>query len=192
MTASMPSTYAFEPTPQWISVNPRPLPPFRTRGEDLQKPPLPSPPRDKVFNENYTVSTHLVPAACPRLNPDIPLPVTPEFSTVASERNRNIKRAATEILERQELFVQKKLGGEGSEKPLWNCVNRYVKRAPVGPDGKKGLTLLLLHANGFPKEVLTTHLLNARIFLETRTKCVLDMGSSSAIFIIFVLSFTGR
>jgi hypothetical protein len=190
MTACMPSTYAFEPTPQWISVNPKPLLPFRTRGEDLEKPPLPSSPRNELFNDNYTVSTHLVPAACPRLTPDIPLPVIPEFSTNASERKRNAQQVATEILERQELFIQGKLGGERSEKLLWNCVNRYIKRAEVGPDGKKGLTLFLAHANGFSKEVLIY--LTLKSSLEIRTQCHIDMGNNSAIFVIFICSFTDR
>jgi hypothetical protein len=43
------------------------------------------------------------------------------------------------------------LGGERSEKLLWNSINRYVKRVQ---DGRKGLTLFFAHANGFPKEVL--------------------------------------
>ncbi|OAX33191.1 alpha/beta-hydrolase [Rhizopogon vinicolor AM-OR11-026] len=149
----MPSTYAFEQTPPWISVNPRPFLPFRRHSEDLEKPSLPSPPRNELFNDSYIVSTHLVPAACPRLTPDIPLPVVPEFSTNISERKRNIEHAATKIRELQDLFVQGKLGGEGSEKLLWNCVNRYVKRAQVCSDGKKGLTLLLAHGIGFPKEI---------------------------------------
>ncbi|KAG0704158.1 Alpha/beta hydrolase family-domain-containing protein [Suillus ampliporus] len=147
----MTSTYPFEPTPQWMtaSVNPRPFLPFRTRGEVLEKPPLPSPPRNDLFNDNYTVSTHLVPAACPRLAPDIPLPVVPKFSTNASERKREIRQLAAELTQRQERFMQGGLSGEGSEKPLWNCINRYAKRVQ---DGRKGLTLLLAHANGFPKE----------------------------------------
>lgn len=180
------STYAFEPTPEWVSMNPKPLLPFRTRGEGLEKPPLPSPPRNELFDDSYTVSTHLVPAACPRLTPDVPSPVIPEFSTNASERKQKFQQLTTEICERQELYSQGKLGGERSEKLLWNCVNRYVKRAQ---DEKKGLTLLLAHANGFPKEVLySMHESSLRI----RIKCDIDMGSNPAIFIIFILSFTDR
>jgi hypothetical protein len=104
-----------------------------------------------LFNDSYTVSTHLVPAACPRLTPDIPLPAAPEFSTNASERKRNFRQAETEILKLHELFVQGKLSGEGSEKILWNCVNRYARKATAR---ENGLTLFLAHANGFPKEVL--------------------------------------
>jgi len=167
MPARMPSTYAFEPTPEWISVNPKPLLPFRTRGEDLPKPPLPSPPRDEFFNDNYTVSTHLIPAACPRLTPDVPLPPAPEFSTDPSERKRNIQQTAAQIRELQALYDQGKFGEERSEKLLWNCVNRYARRR-VRSYGKSGLTLLLTHANGFPKEVLVYSI--HRSFFETRFK----------------------
>ncbi|OAX36910.1 hypothetical protein K503DRAFT_772027 [Rhizopogon vinicolor AM-OR11-026] len=146
----MPSTYAFEPTPKWTTVNPRLFLPFRRRGEDLEKPTLPSPPRNELFNDRYTVSTHLVPAACPRRTPDIPLPAASKFSTNASENKQNRDQLAAKICELRDLAKQGKLSGDGSEKLLWNCVNRYVKRAP---GGKKGLTLLLVHAIGFPKEI---------------------------------------
>ncbi|KAG1737510.1 uncharacterized protein EDB91DRAFT_1290408, partial [Suillus paluster] len=164
----MTSTYPFEPTPQWTTVNPRPLLPFHTRSEGLEKPPLPSPPRNELFNDNYIVSTHLVPAACPRLTPDIPLPVVPEFSTNASERKQDIQRLTAEIVERQERFVHGRLGGERSEKPLWNCVNRYAKRLA---NGTKGLTLFLAHANGFPKEIWETTL---RYLLSSNAASLID------------------
>jgi hypothetical protein len=186
MTVSMPSTYAFEPTPQWTTVNPKPLLPLHTRSEDFERPPLPSPLRNELFNDRYTVSTHLVPAACPRITPDIPLPILPEFSD-SSEKKRNIQRLATEMRERQELFVQGRLCGERSEKLLWNCVNRYAKRAP---DGKKGLTLFLTHAVGFPKEVFIclTHGSSSKRSLT----CDIDRGSNSKIFIIITHSFADR
>ncbi|KAG1737532.1 uncharacterized protein EDB91DRAFT_1055105 [Suillus paluster] len=168
MTASMTSTYPFEPTPQWTTVNPTPFLPFRTRSEDLEKPPLPSPPRHELFNDNYIVSTHLVPAVCPRLTPDIPLPVGPKFSMNDLEQRQDIQRMAVEITERQESFVHGRLGGEGSEKLLWNCVNRYARR---GQDGRKGLTLLLTHAIGFPKETWETTL---RYLLSSPSASLID------------------
>ncbi|KAG1752171.1 Alpha/beta hydrolase family-domain-containing protein [Suillus lakei] len=169
MTAKMASTYPFEPTPPWTTVNPRPFLPFRTRygSKELGAPPLPSP-RNEPFDDNYVVSTHLVPAGCPRLTPDIPLPVVPKFSTDASERMRDIQQLVDEIIERQERFVQGELGGERSEKLLWNCVNRYVKRVQ---DGRKGLTLFLAHANGFPKEIWETTL---RYLLSSPTASLID------------------
>lgn len=155
MTASMASTYPFEPTPPWTTINPRMFLPFRTHcSEELEKPPLPSP-RNELFNDNYIVSTHLVPAGCPRLTPDIPLPEIPKLSTNAAERKRDRQELFDEITERQERFVRGELGGERSEKLLWNCINRYVKR---GQDERKGLTLFFAHANGFPKEIWETTL----------------------------------
>lgn len=152
----MPSTYAFEPTPQCTTVNPRPLLPFRERGEDLEKPPLPSPPRNEIFNASYTVSTHLVPAACPRRTPHIPLPTLLEYSTNASKKEQNKQQLAAKICEIRELIRQGKLSAERNEKSLWNCINRYVKRTP---NGKKGLTLFLTHGTSIPKEVCI-HLLD--------------------------------
>lgn len=166
MPASMTSTYPYEPSPRWTTINPKPFLPFRTRCE-LEAPPLPSP-RNELFNDNYIVSTHLVPAGCPRLTPDIPLPVVPKFSTNTAERKRNIKQLHTEIFQRQERFVQGELGGERSEKPLWNCVNRYVKKAQ---NGGKGLTLVFAHANGFPKEIWETTL---RYLLSSPTASLID------------------
>jgi len=169
MPASMTSTYPFEPSPPWTTVNPKPFLPFRTRcgSEELEAPPLPSP-RNEPFNNNYIVSTHLVPAGCPRLTPDIPLPVVPKFKTNTAERKRDIQQLFTEIIERQERFVRGELGGERSEKPLWNCVNRYVKRVQ---DGRKGLTLFLAHANGFPKEIWEATL---RYLLSSPTASLID------------------
>lgn len=169
MPASMTSTYPFEPSPPWTTVNPKPFLPFRTRygSEELEAPPLPSP-RNEPFNDNYIVSTHLVPAGCPRLTPDIPLPVVPKFKTNTAERKRDIQQLFTEIIERQERFVRGELGGERSEKPLWNCVNRYVKRVQ---DGRKGLTLFLAHANGFPKEIWEATL---RYLLSSPTASLID------------------
>ena len=51
----------------------------------------------------------------------------------------------------------KQWGGElnqpNSTRPLWVCLNRYVRREAIASDTSKGVTLLLLPANGFPKEV---------------------------------------
>ncbi|KAG2159382.1 Alpha/beta hydrolase family-domain-containing protein [Suillus bovinus] len=167
MNASMASTYPLEPTPPWTTVNPRPFLPFRTRCGSEELPSLPSP-RNELFNDNYVVSTHLVPAGCPRLTPDIPLPVLPNFSTNSAERKRDIEQLLAEINERQARFVSGELGGERSEKPLWNCVNRYTKRVQ---DGRRGLTLFFAHANGFPKEIWETTL---RYLLSSPTASLVD------------------
>ena len=47
------------------------------------------------------------------------------------------------------------LNQPGSTKPLWVCLNRYVKKGLREGEGGKGVTLLFVHANGFPKEVNT-------------------------------------
>ncbi|KIO01549.1 hypothetical protein M404DRAFT_1002974 [Pisolithus tinctorius Marx 270] len=73
-------------------------------------PSLPSPPRQDTIHVDYMLSTHIIPAAFPRLVPDIPPETTVEF------------------------------------------VNRYVwvhRRDNLGT----GLTLSLVPATGFPKEI---------------------------------------
>ncbi|KAG1878750.1 Alpha/Beta hydrolase protein [Suillus tomentosus] len=168
MTASTVSTYPFEPTPPWTTVNPRPfLPQFRTHCGIEEFPPLPSP-RNELFNDNYVVSTHILPASCPRLAPNIPLPVVPKFSPNAAERQGDIQQLFADITERQVRFVKGELGGERVEKPLWNCVNRYVRRVK---DERKGLTLFFAHANGFPKEIWETTL---RYLLSSHTASLID------------------
>lgn len=53
---------------------------------------------------------------------------------------------------RRSASAKRQLGElEGSDKLLWNCLNRYVKKDLV--EGGKGVTLFFAHANGFPKEV---------------------------------------
>ena len=45
------------------------------------------------------------------------------------------------------------LQGMGSRKPLWVCLNRYRRRNALPESEVKGVTLFVVHANGFPKEV---------------------------------------
>ena len=43
-----------------------------------------------------------------------------------------------------------------NDRPLWNCVNRYVRKGLGSSSAgarQKGVTLFLAHPNGFPKEV---------------------------------------
>ena len=45
---------------------------------------------------------------------------------------------------------------ELNSRQMWNCINRYVRRGFGADDGdRKGVTLFMSHANGFPKEVCT-------------------------------------
>jgi len=43
--------------------------------------------------------------------------------------------------------------GVADERLLWNCVNRYVNKDREVKVRTKGITLFLVHATGFPKEV---------------------------------------
>ncbi|KAF9224817.1 alpha/beta-hydrolase [Gyrodon lividus] len=164
------STIPYTPSPEWKSVNPRQLLPIHPHPnlEKIETPALPSPPRPPVFhttlNGTYLRSIHVIPAAFPRLIPDIPLPRIPQYPTggSAAKRLKEVEALAREVVEKQEVFTQGKLGGGHSGKVLWNCVNRYVRmrggetRRVV--TGNTGVTLFLAHANGFPKEIWETML----------------------------------
>ena len=136
--------------PTWTSVNPRPFIPLQRHQEPLALPSLPSPPRQPVFSNLYTLSTHIIPGAYPRVVSDVSLPEpAPDVGITQEERKRISAQKTVEILHAK----QKQSAAEpvaGSEKLLWNCVNRYVKR---DLREQKGLTLFFAHANGFPKEV---------------------------------------
>ena len=134
----------------WTSINPRPFVPLQRHPEPSTLPSLPSPPRRPAFSDLYTLSTHIVPAAYPRLTPDVPQPEVPDNSIGKEERNRIITQKATEMLGAKRRHSAASEPREGSRKLLWNCVNRYARNDLTG---QKGLTLFFAHANGFPKEV---------------------------------------
>ncbi|EGO26749.1 hypothetical protein SERLADRAFT_464144 [Serpula lacrymans var. lacrymans S7.9] len=158
LLARMTSTYLYQPSPQWTSVHPRPFYPLHEHPASLAYPQLPSSPRPPAFHDLYTLSTHIIPAAYPRVVPDIPIPEAPSQYTDKEERKRHVQRLGGEIAERQELFGRGQLPGEPSRKVLWNCINRYVKNTHSTDNKSKGVTLLLAHANGFPKEIWETTL----------------------------------
>ncbi|KAF9244891.1 Alpha/Beta hydrolase protein [Melanogaster broomeanus] len=141
----MPMMIPYTPSPEWKST-----------------PPLPSPPRPRVFHTTlagtYLRSTHIIPAAFPRLVPDIPLPQIPQFTpgTSAAERREELEEFTREVVEKQDKLSQGTLGGGHSMKVLWNCVNRYVRTRVAG--NAAGITLFLAHANGFSKEIWETTL----------------------------------
>lgn len=166
------STIPYTPTsPGWTSLHPRPLRPIRPHPslDTIQAPALPTPLRPSVFHTNthgvYQLSTHLVPAAYPRLTPDIPLPVIPAYipGGSPSERRTKMDMVVKEAQATQDAYAEGRLGGNPSEKLLWNCVNRYVRTSArsvvttttttTASDGAgTGITLFLAHANGFHKE----------------------------------------
>ena len=126
-------------------VRPNPLLPLQEPPQPLEYPALSCPPRDHRFTSTYTVTTHLIPAAFPRVSPFVPLPPVPEHES-KDERRTRVERHASEFLVLNAQHTPDK--PESHPTVLWTALNRYV-RADCGT----GLTLLLLHANGLHKEV---------------------------------------
>ncbi|KIN93607.1 hypothetical protein M404DRAFT_1008823 [Pisolithus tinctorius Marx 270] len=138
-----------KPAPHWVPISPRSVMPT-----PLRIPSLPSPPRQDTIHVDYMLSTHIIPTVLPRLVPDIPIPKIPTYinSIPASERRKQATTIIRELIERQMCFAQGKLTGDRSKKPLWNSVNRYV-RVHRRDTLETGLTLFLVPATGFPKEI---------------------------------------
>jgi len=141
----------YTPTPVFIPTAPRSFLPIQPCPINSHSPPLPSPPRQTI-HAAYALTTHLIPAAFPRSVPDVPFREIPPHST--PDRQAQVASLARELIEERACFAQGKLYGDHSQKPLWNCVNRYVRTDNPG----SGLTLLLAHANGFPKEACYQHI----------------------------------
>jgi len=148
-------------------TNPRDVPPSVYR--DAVLPGLPTPQRKGTIDEWFTLSTHIVPAAFPRSGPDVPYPEGCDADGLVVPRVEGGPAAAKEarietaVKARNALYgiTKKHWLGElpgYSEKPLWVCVNRFVRKVPVSEDqerGRKRVTLLLAHGNGLGKEVCT-------------------------------------
>ncbi|KAI0289945.1 Alpha/Beta hydrolase protein [Russula brevipes] len=143
---------------QSLHVDEQPLPglhPLRTPTEPLKYPALPSPSRDGSFAGTYSITTHIIPAAFPRVSPFVPVLPLPNHEN-RDERGAHVKQHTSELLSLQ---AQDDSGTR--PKVLWSVLNRYV-RTDTGNMG--GLTLLLLHANGLHKETFEPtlrHLLQA-------------------------------
>ena len=146
-------------------TNPRDVPASVYR--DVVPPELPTPQRKGIIEEWFTLSTHILPAAFPRSGPDVPYPegcdadglVVPEVEGgPAATKNA---RMETALKVRNSLYEINKKHWLGdmpghSEKPLWVCLNRFVRKVPVSKEqerGRKRVTLLLAHGNGLGKEV---------------------------------------
>lgn len=142
--------------PKWTTVGPRAFVPLLPPPEPLHWPVLPSPARQAAFSESYTLSTHIIPAAYPRVSPDFPPPeriTDPNISK--DERKRIITQRAEELLVHKLKQVTHRKAGtplEGGQKILWNCINRYYRK-DLKEGEARGLTLFFAHANGFHKEV---------------------------------------
>ena len=156
MAASYPKS--MKPTPPYESINPRPLPPTRPPPTNPRIPKLPAHIenlRRDVLNilPGFVLSTHVFPASCPRTKcgPES----IPRFSKERGKRMEEASVAAKGLLylRRDQLPVVYEYSEEKDE-PLWLSVNRFYRPggSRVTP-GRKALTLWLLHANGFHKEV---------------------------------------
>jgi hypothetical protein len=114
---------------------------------------LPSPPRAPAFTndvkENYVLTTHIIQAAFPRTTPPVRAPAVPSPDLPFKDRQAGVKEAAAKALALRVDYQCGRLTQERDSRPLWMCANRYARKKVTG----KGLTLVLMHANGFTKEV---------------------------------------
>jgi hypothetical protein len=156
-TLPYPPITDFKPTLP-VVVQSLPLLPVTQPPLPQHLPPLPSQPRrlDSGIDLQYQLTTHLVPAAYPRLTPHISVQ-PPAWSSNRETWSANVNKATQEVMQwNTDLHGGKLLGDHGSTKVLWNCLNRYTRRSrPQNRLNNTGLplTLLFSHANGFPKEV---------------------------------------
>jgi hypothetical protein len=158
------TTYPLPPTSGDLdSARPRKLMSLRDPPEHLLAEP-PSLPEEAVrrckalctISEDYVLSTHLVPAAYPRSVPFSP-PSENLSAFLKSTDRAEKKRRLPGVIEEVRTFKEKQSWGgftpnDGEQRVLWNCVNRYQRKA-APPQRAKRATLFLTHANGFPKEV---------------------------------------
>jgi hypothetical protein len=137
-----------------LALSSPPILPVYGPSQPHSLPDLPSRARQPAFDTTrspFTLTTHLVPAAHPRTYPDYPLPGLPSAdSSKAEKKDLTIKNTRT-LLEYQD--SQHLTPGIGSRRPLWVCLNRYVRENLRASGSGPRITLLLAHANGFPKEV---------------------------------------
>ncbi|KAF9523217.1 Alpha/beta hydrolase family-domain-containing protein [Crepidotus variabilis] len=136
--------------------------PIYPPAEPLERPNGPLPVRRLDFNASYTVTRHLVPACFIRTARPVPLPSPVPLSATKEERKQ--------LLEETYDFLVRARGDpsketDGYPQVTWNCINRYIKKnnGSKTQDGR-GITLLLAHATGFPKEIwepMLSHLLSS-------------------------------
>jgi pimeloyl-ACP methyl ester carboxylesterase len=129
---------------------------FKPHEGHVEVPPLPFKPRSDDLLGTYNITTHIIPAASPRVSPNIPVPEPPPRSLKRTERD--IKNLGLELMDQQVRQGEDSCSGVADERLLWNCVNRYVNKDREVKVRTKGITLFLVHATGFPKEIWETHL----------------------------------
>jgi hypothetical protein len=137
-------------TPRYVSVNPRPL-------QLLEKPParppppnLPNPTVRASALRGYGLTSHVVPAAYPRQPGNLP-PKIPQNETKEA-RKESVKQLAKNLLDARLAERKGIKRADVQETALYNVFNRYVLTNKPKRGGDP-ITLLVLHANGFPKEV---------------------------------------
>ncbi|KZV93760.1 hypothetical protein EXIGLDRAFT_34964 [Exidia glandulosa HHB12029] len=134
------------------TVVPRPPRPLTTPPASaiLNPPQLPCPPRSPDSLKGFIVSTHLVPAAYPRI-PYGPAPHVPSSLPGESKGQRiaRLQQVGAEQLSRRAAFERGDLSPPAPRNELpWLAANRYV---PVGA-ARDGVTLIFTHGNGMHKE----------------------------------------
>ncbi|ESK91674.1 toxin biosynthesis protein [Moniliophthora roreri MCA 2997] len=117
-----------------------------------QLPSLPCGQRKPIWAEDpripYTLTTHIVPAAHWREDPDVELPTIPD--SISKDKRLQLAIEADEQLRRMRREKDQDKGKKGQKKVLWLVLNRYIRTVETGRDG---LTLFCAHANGFNKEI---------------------------------------
>jgi hypothetical protein len=140
--------------------------------DNLELPPLPSPPRDPNFVAGYTLTTHLVPSAYPRYSflearpyrstPDELIDDRPPDTAPKHIREEWASAKAKAIQDRREKVLEARkndapydgLLKNGDNGPvLWNVLNRIARVDPPQDPRDFGITVIVCHANGLHKEV---------------------------------------
>ncbi|KAG1733289.1 Alpha/beta hydrolase family-domain-containing protein [Suillus lakei] len=152
----MTSSYPYTPTTLRTTVKPRSWVSFKPHEGHVGVPPLPFKPRTDNLLGTYNISTHVIPAATPRVTPDVPVPEPPPRPSKRAEGD--IKKLGLELMEQQVRQGEDGHSSVTNERLLWNCINRYAKNDREAKARTKGITLFLVHATGFPKEIWETTL----------------------------------
>jgi hypothetical protein len=148
-----------EPEPQWFQPGTDSNSDVKPTSVEL--PELPTPQReglkliDRSRGYEYTLKTHIVPAAWPRSTPDVGYPAG---CGVGGLRERGeFSRVREEMLEVKKRYLRREMPEGKDGRQYWACVNRYVRNRLEEKEwrGRRRLTLFLTHGAGFGKEVST-------------------------------------
>ena len=151
------------PEPQWLRSGPNSVNDVEPASPD--PPELPTPQReglkltDRARGYEYTLKTHIVPAAWPRSTPDVGYPAG--CGVDGLQERRGSAKVREEMLKVRKKYMKGELPGGKDERQYWVCVNRYVRNGLEERDrkGRKRLTLFLTHGIGFEKEASTAEYL---------------------------------